>query len=113
MLGQKTQITLQKRTETYSEGTPTVTYTDICSFDAVFTAVTGIEIQRYDKETVNKMYKLGFDYDAPGDNNISEVKERNRIRIGKRKFDIEWCHNPGNVNRYWILHIREFDEAIT
>jgi len=76
------------------------------------TGISGIEINRYDKETVKKMHQLGFEYDKPGKDNISEVKEKNRIRVGVRQFDIEWCNNVGEANRYWVLHIRERDEAI-
>ena len=72
-----------------------------------------MEIQRYDKETVIKIVKIGFDYNAVGIDNVSEVKEKNRIRIGTAQYDIIWTHNPGNSNRWWILHLQERDEAIT
>jgi len=110
MIGKKTKVYLGRRLESWSEGTPTVTYNEITSFYAVLAPISGIEMNRYDKETVSKVYKLGFDYKALGETNLDEIKERNRIRIGKKQYDIIWCHNVGN--RYWVLHVEKIDEAL-
>jgi len=108
MIGPKVTVVLQKRVETSDGmGGVTIAYQDLVEFKAVLVPLSGQEKVSYDKQTVFATHRLLFDYKAPGKKNISEVKEKNRIRYGTRYFDIKLVKNVGEANRHFELDLEE------
>ena len=105
MLGPKVSVKLQKPTETISaDGSIQQSWSDVYTFNAVVIPLKPEEKRAFDKETVYATYRLMASYSLLKDN-VGEVKEKNRIKVGSSDYDIVGVTNYHN--RHFELDLLE------
>ena len=104
MRGKKTEMVLQRRTESVdSQGAVTEAWRDIRSFKGVLTSSPAARnglTDIYDKETEISTHIFAIDYPLG-----ITITTEDRLRLGTDYYKILFPANPANANRHLEFHL--------
>ena len=100
----KKTCVLQKSTDTASHGDVVESWHDVVKFTAAVRALNAHERLMDDKQTVYASHRMYTNASAIGMANVSELTEKNRVRIGADIYEIKAVVN--NRRRYEVELLR-------
>ena len=107
MRGKRTTCRLQKATTTTSGAGTTYAREDVQEFYGILQPVSQNEQNLADAETPFNEYVLLVGYRSISAKNRSEIKNKNRVVIDTRTFNIVGVPEYSGRGRHWTLRLKE------
>ena len=109
MFGPKTEIALQKRTETASGGTVSIAWSHVQFIEAVIRPFSEIEKQLYGREAVLTMKKCLIGYNEIADANRDYLDPESRMLIDGVEYGIESVEPVTGPGRHFRVILRKIE----
>jgi hypothetical protein len=106
LVGPKTTVVLSRETPTADgRGGFTSAWADLCTITGVFAIASGSDrIATYARVEVDSSHVFMFDQHIP-----YIVTEKDRLRLDRRFYLVNYVLNPSNTSRFWVLFLREVE----